>query len=124
MLKRKDITCGHWKKGFDLLRRHFRQFLLTVVQPLPEDVTHLDETDQAGLHPGKVSGSVGERGQGLLHSLSFQVTILANGQLHRVCQYQHGRSRLGLEVSLDTAVQVNGGITGVVAGSEALQGQL
>ena len=71
-------TSGHWKKGFDLLRRHFRQFLLTVVQPLPEDVTHLDETDQAGLHPGKVSGSVGERGQGLLHSLSLQVTILAS----------------------------------------------
>ena len=65
-------------KGFDLLRRHFRQFLLTVVQPLPEDVTHLDETGQGGLYPGKVSGSVGERGQGLLHSLSLEVTIFAS----------------------------------------------
>ena len=78
MLKRKDITCGHWKKGFDLLLRYFRQFLLTVVRPLPEDVTHLDETDQDGLHPGKVSGSVGERGHGLLQALSLQVTILAS----------------------------------------------
>ena len=49
---------------------------------------------------------------------------MEHGQLHRVCQYQHGLSRLGLQVSLDTAVQVNGGITGVVAGSGALHGQL
>ena len=104
------------------------------------------------LYPGQVSGCVGERGQGLLHSLSLQVTILAStsamtllsllgfsngckqgwelhgsqehGQPHWLCQYQQGPSRLGLQVSLNSALQINGGITGVVAGSEALQGQL